>query len=291
MFKIEAAPTLLTGRSDPTPALTLSLRVGHQARPKAPQYAFHSCFPRIRLGTGSEWFSVEAHVAHVTPPDIGGNQHFAIDLRVPTPAELLERVESARLRAKNGSVVIEGELNLSVCQVVEGDPATFLSPPDLLLPGVSISALRFEISRDEWRAVLEKLGFAEILVFEFPRRLPGGPSGPVANALGILRSAHGALAAGEYDSVAARCYRALEAIAPGSGGVPSRLMDQHFSGLNQVLSERLSRMLIGAMPLYHVGRHAAQDPQGVPVEVSRAHAMFLLGMTELILGWCAAAAP
>jgi hypothetical protein len=282
MFKIEAAPKFLTGRSDPSPAVLLSLQVGYTERPQPSRHAFHSCFPKVTLGG----VQLDATVVGNARPEIDGDEHFALDLLVPVPFNTLEQIERARQQVTNGSVGIGVELHLSVCKVVESGPSETLAPPKRLLPGRHINAFRHNVARDEWLHVILGIGFADVLVFEFPRRPPGGTT-PSGAALVTLRSARDALFAGDYDSVAARCYFGLEALAPGPGQIVDRIRDQHFSQLNPVVSARVHSALVAAMPLFHIGRHATLDAQGVVVGVSRAHATFLIGVTELVFGLCA----
>jgi hypothetical protein len=79
----------------------------------------------------------------------------------------------------------------------------------------------------------------------------------------------------------------LEALAPGSGGVPDRLIAKYFSGLDPEVQERMKKALVGLMPGYHVGRHAVGTDAAPLVHVSRQHAAWIYGTVQLLVGWCA----
>ena len=53
----------------------------------------------------------------------------------------------------------------------------------------------------------------------------------------------------------------------------------------------MKSILVGVASLMHLGRHAGRNDAEKPVEISRDHAQFLLGVASLLVNWCWARKP
>lgn len=295
-FEIEAAD--LSANSLPSPHLVLTIRVGHHARPNSPRFAYVSAFPFAQLRVGNLYEPLRATVTRVVPAEIMGDQHFDIRIELEPSFDALERIEQARLGVRDGSVKLWLSAGLSVARFVAcaapGAPSSKVDVPGpacVLSSQRDLQELHHEIPRDKWLAHLSGLGFADVLVFELPRRIVGQQTREVTSAKRLLAEARRAYDAGDWDVVALRTFKALEELAPGNAGVPDRIAQRYFANAHQVVRDRLHEHLRTLTRLMHVGRHATQDAQGQLVDVSRAHAAFLLGAAELVVGWCAVLAP
>lgn len=299
LFRIDPEPRGLRGQSTPEPGIELRLRVGHHARPQAPVVAYAFAFPVLRFGAGAGSEAATCRLVEVVPPEVGGNQHFCFTILVSTPFDLLERVEHLREVRPQDGVDIELDLQLSVLPCIalhdheEDGRAIWAARPALGLPQrlqpQDVDGGRFTISRDEWIRLLGEIGFADVLVFEFPRRPLHDRPKELSEALAFLQQARRAFDQGDYDLVAGRAFNALEALAPGKQkeGVPDRVRDRYLMSLSPLVQQRAHELLVKLTPLLHVGRHATWDANGCLIDVTRRHAAFVLGAAELVVGWCA----
>jgi hypothetical protein len=283
----------IRGASEPSPRLEIGLRIGDKRRPQAPLFAWQSFLPELTIEVGSHRVALDTRGTITSDPCIEGNSHFEISLTATLPFHVLEGIEIHRHSQSNAAIGLELQPNLVVTPVKSvmftsqesgnSGHEQVLSRPQRVH---QLAGRHRDISRDEWHRILAQVTFAEVLVFEFRRRLVGNELPQFEHVRRLLNEARMAYDAADYDAVAGKAFKALEALVPGEGSLPDRLCRAHFSHSSTIVEDRVSRALRSITPLYHIGRHAVTDDEGRLVPVSRSHAAYLLGTAELLVGWC-----
>jgi hypothetical protein len=274
----------------PTTSIELSLCVEPADEHRAGTWAFGSCFPAATLSSkqGRSSFgsvALAAKVARVTPNVVRPpNGCFYLTLLVEVPHGALETFEAHR--GETPEVEIQLMLNLTLFRASDTEGRAVLGEPHWVPDGSELVGASRTFSRDEWHRILRDLGFAEVLVFELPRRIVGDSGTALQTARAELEKARRAYDENRTDDVAQHAYLALDALAPGQGQIIDRIAKDYLVRLHPETLARLRAALIALMPTIQVGRHMAGTAQQPAVPITREHASWIYGTAALIVGWC-----
>ncbi len=252
-------------------------------------WAFGGCFPSVTFGGSSgEAVGFPVWLSRAIPAVIDPAQDaaFALSFHIDTPYELLERFE--RVRAGKGDVVVRLSLHVQLFPVlpplnghpVLGVPRDFYEN-HVLSPNLNLSA-------DQWRELLSKLRFVDVLIAEFPLLQFGRPpSARLVAARQELDVARKAYHDHRYDDAAVHSRKALDALVEnGRAALADRIVDGYFGRAHDEVRTRARAAINGILRVFQLGPHAVGDDAFPTVPVTRQLAAFVFGTAQLIVGWC-----
>jgi len=196
------------------------------------------------------------------------------------PFDLVERVQAAR-RHLGAESVVRFEVRPSLgFSVLAPDAQRGLVVP---VYANHVEAPPVELSRDQWLALIEELGFTRVTVVEMPVQLPATDA--VRVAMQRLLEARAAFAHGNLEDVGPRAFRAFEALVPGRPDrekVFDAIHDRYLDQAGPKVAKAGKTALVALSNLYHIGGRHEAGPEPVGVH----HARFLLHCAEAVVAWC-----
>jgi hypothetical protein len=280
-------------RRHPTPGIELRIHAAPTVAYPNELVRLAGCHPRacLKAGTGLEW--VDVRVLDTEPIEIDKGQHFVLELFLATPPDLLERFEAHR-RGAPEQVVIDLDLRMTVTRCPFAQPREKtrmdrnLGYNLRLYNGHELSGYLIEIPRDEWLALLDGIGFSDVIVIELAHRRAAAPTPALLRARDALDAARRAYDENRTANVMDEVHRALEhlGLERGNERTFDRIVNEYLADEPEIVRERMLGALVGFSRVIHLGRHAGLVGAERALEVSRPHAAFALGVASLLFGWC-----
>jgi hypothetical protein len=277
----------------PSPGLELRVHVTPTVAYPNELVRLAACHPRacLKAATGLEW--VDVHVLDAEPIEIDKGEHFVLELFLATPPDLIERFESHRHAAPQ-QVVVDLDLRMTVtrCPFVQPRDKTrmdrYLTYNLRLYNGQELSGHLIEIPRDEWLALLDGIGFSDVIVLELAHRRASAPTPALVRARDALEAARRAYDENRTANVMDEVHRALEhlGLERENGRTFDRIVNEYLADEPHVVRQRMLGALVAFSGVIHLGRHAGLVEAERALEVSRPHAAFALGVASLLFGWC-----
>jgi hypothetical protein len=278
------------GVATPSPALIVRFHLSWEP-PKnytrAVLLHVHGMAPRVSLTSGAASVTLPARVNQFTAPVLHADGLASVEVVVDLPWPFLEDFQRLRGDAAAVTMVLDPVITASTLVQSQLSNEAYLST----LPTTTLGDVwaKTELSRDRWAALLDRVGYADVIVFELQTLKVGSPPIPritkARECLALATRAFHERQTGYEATVADHIYRAMQALAADDPSmIADTIVKTYFSGAHEEIKTRMQKMLIPLLGTYHVARKVAPDPG---LDVSREHAAWILGTAQLLVAWCA----
>lgn len=265
-------PLEVHGDPGPVRRLILRCRLGHGMGYPVTNLRFRLA---IRI---CDVLAYEGDVTRWTPvaqPSLVGEGGVDVEIYVPLHRGVLAAIEHRRAGG-SAHIRLQGDVTYGIAHRIPNQGHWTVGETrskDIRQDGAK--EWQQDVPQSDWIRVLKELGWQHIELMELPMELEGD-----REALRHLEAAKVRLASGDWPGVLARCYNAIEAVAPQGKEAAGRRAP-HLSGAAR---DALDQMLFKAKAFCHDGRHHDAGPDNVGPDEARMILLMAAGLVQYFSG-------